>query len=366
VHLIRVPVDVPGAEYVVHVGEGALRHVGRIVPPPGPGRAAAVVADDTTAGLFGEQVIGALAEADWRPRLVAVRAGEASKTLETTAYLYERLAEGGIDRGSAVFALGGGVVGDLAGFAAATYLRGVAFVPLPTTLLAQVDSSVGGKVGVDLPRAKNLVGAFHQPTAVVADPATLRTLPKRQVAAGMAEVVKHAAIADAALFRELEERATDVLALDTALLTRIVAANCRIKASVVARDPLERGGLRAVLNYGHTIGHALERAAASWSLLHGEAVAVGMVAEARAAARLGLVGSEAGERLAALLAAFGLPLKVPRGGVDPNAAQAALAADKKIVSGGLTLPIVPGIGSVELRGDVPVAALAEELQRILA
>ena len=365
-HLMRVPVDVPGAEYVVHVGEGALRYVGRIVPPPGPGQTAAVVADDTTAGLFGDPVVGALAEADWRPRLVAVRTGEASKTLETAACLYERLAEGGIDRGSAVFALGGGVVGDLAGFVAATYLRGVAFVPLPTTLLAQVDSSVGGKVGVDLPRAKNLVGAFHQPAAVVADPTTLRTLPRREVAAGMAEVVKHAAIADAALFCELEERAADVQALDMALLTRIVAGNCRIKASVVARDPLERGGLRATLNYGHTIGHALERAAASWSLLHGEAVALGMVAEAKAVARLGLTGSEVGERLAAFLAALGLPLSVPRGGVDLDAAQAALAVDKKIVRGGLTLPLVPRIGSVELRMDVPVAALAEELHGLLA
>ena len=363
--LIEVSVNVPGAAYVVTLGEGALDRIGELVAPPATGQRAAVVADGTTAALFGARVTASLAGAGWQPHLVTVPPGEASKTLRSAERLYEECAAAGLDRGSTVFALGGGVVGDLAGFVAATYLRGIALVQVPTTLLAQVDSSVGGKVGVDLPRAKNLVGAFHQPVAVIADPATLCSLPPRELAAGLAEVVKHAAIADAELFRQIETQAPALLALDLGVLTEIVACNCRIKASVVALDPLERSGLRAVLNYGHTIGHAIERAAASWGVLHGEAVAVGMVAEAKMAAELGLSGSAVADRLGALLSTLGLPIAAPRERIEVERAESALRSDKKIVGGRLALPVVSEIGRAELIRDVPVEALLRGLHGAL-
>jgi 3-dehydroquinate synthase len=322
-----------------------------------------VIADETTGRLFGPHVLAGLEAAGWRPCLLTVPPGEGSKTLAVASDLYGRLADCGLDRASTVFALGGGVVGDLGGFVAATYLRGIDFVTLPTTLLAQVDSSVGGKVGVDLPCAKNLVGAFHQPRAVVIDPETLASLPEREYGAGLAEVVKHAAIADAGLFEQLSRDADRVRQRDPALMTDIVAANCRIKARVVVRDPEERTGVRAVLNFGHTLGHALERGAAGWGLLHGEAVAVGMVAEARVAARLRLSESQVPVQLAELLGRLGVPTQAPPGGVDVACALRALRADKKIVRGSLKLPVVPRIGEATLSEAVSVDELAGELSR---
>lgn len=364
--MTEVPVGIPGASYTVHVAPGALDLVGRLVPPPAAGQAAAVIADETTAGLFGERLTRALGQAGWRPHLTAVAAGERSKTLDTVGALGEWLAGVGVDRGSTVFGLGGGVVGDLAGFVAATYMRGLPFVPLPTTLLAQVDSSVGGKVGVDLPQGKNLIGAFHQPSAVVTDPETLSSLDSRQVSAGMAEIVKHAAIADAGLFADLERDAAGLLALDPARLTEVVARNCRIKASLVVQDPEERTGVRAVLNYGHTVGHAVERAATGWQLLHGEAVAIGMALEAQTAVRLGLAHPETAQRLAELLARLDLPTGPPSGRIDPELAETALRSDKKVIRGSLMLPIVPEIGKVELTAKLLLAELIASLREALA
>jgi len=365
VQFTEVIVEIPARPYTIHVGPTALDHIGDLVSPPAPGQAAGIVADETTDALFGARVAAGLERAGWRLRRVTVFPGEASKTLATATELYAQLADAGLDRASAVFALGGGVVGDLAGFVAATYLRGIDFVVVPTTLLAQVDSSVGGKVGVDLPQAKNLVGAFHQPRAVIIDPETLATLPSREFAGGLAEVVKHAAIADADLFGALEENADHVKAREPALLADIVAANCRIKASVVSRDPEERTGLRAVLNYGHTIGHALERGASAWGLLHGEAVAIGMIAEAAVATRLGLASAEVAPRLEGLLGRLGVPTSVPKATVNLDLARRALRADKKIVRGDLTLPVVPAIGSVELTTAVSVDALVGEMEGLV-
>jgi len=236
---------------------------------------------------------------------------------------------------------------------------------VPTTLLAQVDSSVGGKVGVDLPQAKNLAGAFHQPRAVLIDPSTLRTLPDRQFRAGLGEVVKHAAIADAGLFGELESAAGEVLARDLDRLTAVVARNCEIKAAVVTQDPEERSGVRAVLNYGHTIGHAIERGAVRWGVLHGEAVAVGMVAESRLAAARGLGGEDVARRLPELLQALRVPVAVARHEIDLDLALRALHADKKIVGGALRLPVVPAVGRVELTDALSAHDLAGELTNAL-
>ncbi len=360
--MTEVPVPIPGSPYIVHVAPGALDRVGQIVPPPVPGQGAALVADGTTAELFGQRVEAALDATGWRVCLLVVPPGEGSKTLDVAGGLHQRLTEAGIDRASTVFALGGGVIGDLAGFVAATYRRGISFVPLPTTLLAQVDSSVGGKVGVDLPQAKNVVGAFHQPSAVVADPESLQSLDPRQTRAGMAEVVKHAVIADAALFHELEQHADRLMSLDLAWMTDVVARNCRIKATVVTQDPEERTGVRAVLNYGHTVGHAIERAAADWQLLHGEAVAIGMVAEARAAARLGLSHPDVPHRVERLLQRLGLPTATPSDQVDADLAEAALQSDKKIIRGRLASPVVPQIGKAEVTEKLTIEELAASIR----
>ncbi len=364
--MTEVLVGIPGAPYTVHIGPGALDLVGRLVPPAAAGQSAAVIADGTTAGLFGERVAEALEQAGWRPHLASVPPGEQSKTLETAAGLYGRLIRAEIDRASTLFALGGGVVGDLAGFVAATYMRGLSFVSLPTTLLSQVDSSVGGKVGVDLPEGKNLIGAFHQPSAVVADPETLSSLDRRQISAGMAEVVKHAAIADSDLFVELEQHTDELLALDPVRLTDVVARNCRIKASVVTQDPEERTGIRAVLNYGHTVGHAIERAATGWQLLHGEAVAIGMVVEAQAAARLGLSRPETGQRLQQVLTRLDLPTTAASGQVDMELAEAALHSDKKVIRGSLTSPVVPEIGKVETTEKLLIGELVASMREAIA
>jgi len=362
----RLVVDLPGQGYPIHLGPGVLVLSGGLLPASRPGQLAAVIADETTAALYADGLAAGLRDGGWEPSLSTISPGESSKTLATAERLYGALADAGADRGSTVFALGGGVVGDLAGFVAATYMRGIDFVTVPTTLLAQVDSSVGGKVGVDLPRAKNLVGAFHQPTAVLVDTLTLGTLPERQFSAGMAEVVKHAAIADGRLFEELTRSAAAVRAREPGLLTEIVARNCEIKASVVVQDPQERTGARAVLNYGHTLGHALERGAASWGVLHGEAVAVGMIGEAQVAARRGLSAPELPERLRRLLAALGAPTRLSSEQIDLDAARRALAADKKIRGGALLLPVVPSLGHVELTEAIAPAELADELEGLLA
>ncbi|MGQ9733150.1 MAG: 3-dehydroquinate synthase, partial [Candidatus Zipacnadales bacterium] len=289
---VEVRVELPSRPYSIHIGENALERLQALIPAQAQDQRAAVVADNTTAGLYGDRVVTALQGGGWDVELLMVPPGEASKTPDKAVELCGRLAQAGFDRSSTVFALGGGVIGDLAGFVAAIYMRGIPFVTLPTTLLAQVDSSVGGKVGVDLPQGKNLIGAFHQPQAVIIDPGVLGTLPFREFAAGLAEVVKHAVIADASLFELLSRQANKVTAREPGLLSEIVARNCRIKAGIVVQDPEERTGVRAILNYGHTIGHAIERGATGWEIRHGEAVALGMLVEARLAARLGL-GQEA-------------------------------------------------------------------------
>ena len=347
--------------YAIRVGAGLLDEVGELYPASGA--RGLVIASETVAALYAQRCLQSLRGAGWQVDIVTVPDGEGAKTLAQAGDLYEACVAGGLDRAATLFALGGGVIGDLTGFVAATYMRGIAFVQIPTTLLAQVDASVGGKTAVDLPAGKNLVGAFHQPSLVVIDVETLKTLPRRDLCSGLAEVIKHAAIADAAMFEFLRQSNAEALINDSGALRQLVARNCQIKAEVVAADPKERG-VRACLNFGHTVGHAIEAAAGEWDLRHGEAVALGMIAEARLAARLGYAGDDVAADLSTVLRQYDLALGVPQ--FDLERARQALWHDKKIAAGQLRLPLVPRLGEFILRDDVPVSALVQSLEEVVS
>ena len=361
---MRVQIDVvlPGGSYRVAIGSG-------LVSAPSswtglfPGRQILLVSDDTVIDLYGRALQRLLAElpgADQRSlaRLV-VPAGEASKSLTSCEDIFQALATLGARRDSVIIALGGGVIGDLAGFAAACWMRGIGFVQVPTTLLAMVDSSVGGKTGINLAQGKNLVGAFHQPTAVIADIDTLATLPDRELRAGLAEVVKYAAIGDAKFFDWLEAHAAALLARNPAALTQAIATSIRHKAGIVARDEREAGE-RALLNFGHTFGHALETATGYRRYLHGEAVAIGMLQAAQLSGNLGLAPAADGERLARLLTALGLPVRAA-----PTIAPATLLQhmrlDKKASAAGLRLVLWRGIGQAVVSGQASDAQILDVL-----
>jgi len=321
-----------------------------------------VISDETVAPLYLQRVLDALARA--RPGLRighwTMPAGEASKTLAVFGEAIDAIARAGMRRDATLYALGGGVVGDLAGFAAAAWMRGIDCVQLPTTLLAMVDSSVGGKTAVDLPQGKNLVGAFHPPRAVLADTAVLRTLPPRELRAGLAEVVKYGAIVDAPFLDWLEANAEALLAGNDEALAEAIARSCQHKAAIVERDPFEHGD-RALLNFGHTFGHALETSQGYGGLIHGEAVAVGMVQAARLSERLGLSPAADTVRLRALLERFGLPVEPPPG-LDPDTLVGHMRLDKKAQVGGLRFIVWDGAGRARVLSDVPEA----EVRAVLA
>ncbi|HET6546708.1 MAG TPA: 3-dehydroquinate synthase, partial [Rhodanobacteraceae bacterium] len=321
------------------------------------GRHALVVSNETVAPLYLERVQAGL---DGLTQAALILPdGEAHKTLASAARIFDALAALGAGRDATVIALGGGVVGDLAGFAAATWMRGVALVQMPTTLLAMVDSSVGGKTAVNLPQGKNLVGAFHQPQAVFADTDTLTTLPARELRAGFAEIVKCAAIGDAAWFAGLEADVEALNARNRAAVAATIEAGCRHKAGVVARDECEHGE-RALLNFGHTFAHALEAESAYAGLLHGEAVAVGMVLAARLATLLGRAPATDAGRLAVLLHRFGLPTTLSAN-CEPDALIEHMRLDKKSLGGRLRLILWRGVGRAEIVDDVEVAAIRKIL-----
>lgn len=355
----KVRIELGERSYFVHIGHGALADLGAVVQAAVPSaRRVLVIADAAVAGRFGPAAGTALAAAGLEVHTATAAAGEPGKTLPEAARLYDACLDARLERGSAIVALGGGATGDLAGFVAATYLRGIAFVQAPTTLLAMVDASVGGKVAVNLPRGKNLVGAFHQPRAVVADIATLDTLNDREYRSGLAEVVKHGILRDRALFEYLEQNAAAVLARDPATLEHVVERNVRIKGAVVSADERE-GGLRAILNLGHTIGHGLEavqgRMEGHGDLLHGECVSVGTVGAARLARRAGVLAQpDLPERLAALLQRFGLPVRFPAGTDVPDV-KAAMTLDKKAEGGQLTWVLPARVGQVQVTRHVQPA-----------
>jgi 3-dehydroquinate synthase len=347
--------------YRIVVDAGILGRVGPELKGLGVGAKVALFSDAGILARLGGPVRGSLAAAGFDVTLVELPAGEAAKRVEVASRGWDALLAAGLDRGSTVVALGGGAVGDLAGFVAATYMRGVNFVQLPTTLLAQVDASIGGKTAIDHPRAKNLVGAFHQPRLVLVDPAALTTLPEREFRSGLAEVVKHGIVLDADYFADLEQNRVALLARDIETLTRVVAGSCRLKANVVERDEQETE-LRAVLNYGHTIGHAVEAVTGYARWTHGEAVSLGIAAEARLAERLGVASHETASRQIELLRAVSLPVR--DSGAAPSAVLEALGRDKKAREGRVPFVFAPEIGRFTLVFDVPREAVLETLQEL--
>ncbi len=339
-----VEVPLAAGSYQIYIGPGLLAQAGRYLAALGLRPRAMVVTDEGVPQQYVETLLGSLGTAAIRADLVRLAAGEGTKSLDGLAGLYDRFVAAGLDRGSVVLALGGGVVGDLAGYAAATFLRGLPLVQLPTTLLAQVDSSVGGKVGVNLPQGKNLVGAFHHPRLVLADVASLATLSPREFRSGLAEVVKYAVIADPGLFDQLERDAGRLSPTAAGLLAPLVARCCRVKAQVVALDERERGW-RSILNFGHTFGHALEAAAGYGVVTHGEAVAIGMAGAARLSRGLGLCPQADLDRLLRLLQKLGLPTQSP---LPAEQVLPFIAVDKKGRSGAPRFVLTRGIADVTL------------------
>ena len=325
-------------------------------------RTALIITDSHVAELPVSRAIeSSLADAGLGTNTAIVPAGEAAKSLREASHLYDELVRRKADRHTLIIALGGGVVGDLAGFVAATFARGLPLVMVPTTLLAQVDSSVGGKVGINHPGAKNMIGSFYQPAGVWIDTDTLGTLPERELRCGLAEVVKYGVILDREFFASLERDIDAIAGRDGAAMRQIVTTSCRLKAKVVTQDEREETGMRAILNFGHTIGHAIEAVAGyDGPFQHGEAVAVGMVAETRIAERLGWVDPAVVGRLAGLLARFGLPTAAP--GLDPEMLIAAMARDKKNRGGRIRFVLPRSIGDVELTD----AASVDDVRQVLS
>ncbi len=336
-----VRVDLGERSYSIRIGSGILALAGPAIARATRASHAVIVTVPGVGRRYGATLTKSLRDAGLRVDRISVPDGDASKNLDQVKRLYGALLRFGADRQTVLVALGGGMVGDLTGFAAATYLRGIQFVQVPTTLLAMVDSSIGGKVGVNLAQGKNLVGAFHQPRLVWADTDTLRSLPKRQLACGFAEAFKKAAIWDARYFARIERDAERLLELDGPLISTIVGA-CRIKAEVVRRDERE-GNLRMLLNFGHTLGHAVETLTGYGKVLHGEAVAIGMVAAGERSEAMGFAPLGTAERLRALAARFGLPTELPS--YPRSAYISALHVDKKMKDARIQYVVLRGIGS---------------------
>ena len=344
--------------YDIKIGTRLLERLGKQCAELGLGKSCAIISDANVAPRFGKAAQGSLKHAGFEPILITVSAGELAKSLKSVQTCYDQLAAQRLERKSFIVALGGGVVGDLAGFVAATYLRGIPFVQVPTTLLAQVDSSVGGKVGVNLRAGKNLVGSFHQPRLVLCDLETLATLPLREYRAGLAEVIKYGIIYDAALFERLERELPNLLRRDKKTLAAIIARCCEIKAEVVRHDETE-SGLRAILNFGHTIGHALEAISRYGKYLHGEAISIGQVAAAKLSARLLHLPEAEVDRINRLFARAGLPTGVSLKAPQRQHLIEAMKLDKKVSSGEVNFVLARRIGQVEYGQKVPARLLAE-------
>ena len=363
--MAEVHVELGENRYTIHLEAGGIeaagtllasaRYAGRVT------RKALIVADEHTGALFGERLQKSLRNAGFQTEMICVPAGEASKSLLAAETLYTKAIEMGLDRKSPIVALGGGVVGDLTGFVSATYLRGVPFIQIPTTLLAQVDSSIGGKTAVNHSLGKNLIGVFYQPLFVLLDPQTLRSLPERELLTGLAELIKHGLIADAGLFDDLQRHSEAVLACDLVQMTEVVTRSCRIKAAVVAQDERE-AGLRMILNFGHTIAHAVEGVTAYLRYTHGEAVAIGMHGAALLSQELGHCGPETVEAVRDMLQRYRLPLQAP--GLDVDDLVAFLYRDKKNIGGKIHWILLEEIGKVVVSDQVPEEAVRRILRKL--
>ena len=359
-----VRVELADRSYEIAIGPGVLASCGAALGSA-EARRAVIIADTGVLATHADAVDSSLRHAGIETMTIPVQRGEASKSVTEAARLWEALAAANVDRATHVVAVGGGVVGDLAGFIAATFARGLPVWQVPTTLVAQVDSAIGGKTGINLHGGKNLVGAFWQPRGVLVDTKTLATLPEREYVSGLAEVVKYGMILDAALFETLERRAVEILAREPTDVEAIVVRSATLKASVVSRDEHEQTGLRAILNYGHTFGHAYENATGYGTLLHGEAVAIGMTDAAELAVRLGRIPAELARRQDALLTALRLPVRLPSGPRPPPGELVALMArDKKTLHGKLRFILSKQLGEVELVEGIDPSVVLDVLARI--
>jgi 3-dehydroquinate synthase len=342
----EVKVELGERSYPITIGTDMLLGLGREVSEFGFSRVM-VLSNPTVFPLYGDIVLDSLDSAGLKASVVLIPDGEEYKGLLWTYHIYDEMLKQRLDRASAVIALGGGVIGDIAGFAASTYMRGISFIQVPTTLLAQVDSSVGGKTGVNHPLGKNMIGTFYQPKLVWTDVGTLKTLQRREFLSGIAEVIKYGVIWDEGLFSYLETHRQAILSLDSETLMFIIKRSCEIKSDIVSRDERE-AGLRAVLNYGHTIGHAIETATGYTTYLHGEAVAIGMQLEARLSAALGYLDGGESERIRSIIDSYGLPADLPPD-INPEVVLSSMELDKKAVAGSLRFVLPERIGAVNIR-----------------
>ena len=348
-------VNLPENSYDIIIGKGLLPSLGARCAALGLSGVAAVITNPTVSALYGRTILDSLDRAGFRAVQIEIPDGEEYKNYATLNQVYDALLAAGVDRSSFIVALGGGVVGDLAGYSAATWLRGIPFVQVPTTLLSQVDSSVGGKTGIDHPLGKNLIGAFYQPRLVLIDVATLDTLEVRQFRAGLAEVVKYGAIIDLPFFEYLETNIDSILAREPDVLETIIRRSCELKAQVVELDEKE-SGLRAVLNYGHTLGHAFESISGYCGLVHGEAVAIGMALAARVSAARGLCSLEESARIVALIERCGLSVIIPV--FERRKLLDSISTDKKAKSGNITFICNRGIGMYAMSQHTPEELLS--------
>ncbi|RMG57416.1 MAG: 3-dehydroquinate synthase [Gammaproteobacteria bacterium] len=355
--MTTLTVDLGARSYPIHIGSGLLDR-SELLRERLSGQSLMIVTNTTVAPLYLERVQAAFE--GLRQAAVVLPDGEEYKTLDTVNRIYTALLEQRFDRRTTLLALGGGVIGDMTGFAAATYQRGVAFVQVPTTLLSQVDSSVGGKTGVNHPLGKNMIGAFHQPRSVIIDIDTLNTLPDRELSAGLAEVIKYGLLGDAPFFDWLEEHIDALRARDPAALEYAIARSCQDKAEVVAADETEQGR-RALLNLGHTFGHAIETGLGYGKWLHGEAVGCGMVMAADLSRRMGWIGDEDVQRIRNLIERAGLPTTPPPE-LDPARMRELMSVDKKVVEGQLRLVLLREIGHAVVTGEFPRNLLDETLE----
>ena len=361
---IRVNLDRRiNASYDIHIGCNILDRVASVLTKIGGASRWFVVTDDNVSALHGERVLGVLRENGLAVEAIVIPAGEASKTIGTCVDIAERLLTSGADRTSGLIALGGGVVGDVAGFAASIYMRGIPCVQVPTTLLAQVDSSIGGKTGVDLPAGKNMLGTFLQPRAVFVDLAFLDTLPAREFTNGLAEIVKYGIIEDPEILAAIEKGAGALQARDPALLERLVSTSCRIKKGVVEIDETEKG-LRRILNFGHTVGHAIE-AESQYAVAHGEAVAMGMAAAALISERKRYLSAEDRERVVSAIGRAGLPVRIPQN-LDTARLLSRLATDKKNAGGRIHFVLLRKPGMPFVNGGVALECVQETIEALKA
>lgn len=355
-----VSVNLAPTPYDITIAPGLLDRVGELVAPLVRTPRVGLVTDSRVGPLYAARVVESLRRTGIEAVVATLPAGEAHKTLPTLLPVYDAFLGARFERSTPVLALGGGVVGDMTGFVAATLLRGVPFVQIPTTLLSMVDASVGGKTGVDHPAGKNLIGAFHQPKAVLIDPAVLKTLSPRELRSGLAECIKHEIIRDAAGFDALERDIPKALALDIDSLATLIAHNVQIKANVVVADPFEKGE-RAHLNFGHTFGHAIE-SVSNFSYAHGEAIALGMCCAAFAATKLGMIDDRACGRIIGLIQRADLPTAGLT--LDADAIIASMYSDKKVASGKLRFVLPTRIGEVVVRDDVPPELVKASLESV--